>query len=211
MLLEDRDERVRWIAAHRLGDREHLQEAVARGGDTQMRIALASTFAWVDDRSLPEATQRILAADESREAREWVAQTTNLLSVFEVLMRDEDPRVRGRCAANPRITREQIERLISDSAWQTRSLAVQLGLRYPDDEQLIRLATDRSSSVRWFVIFRVDAPREAVELVARDADELNRHHAERLLGGGALHSPQACKTVREGRTRAERGLAFLPS
>ncbi|MES2094553.1 MAG: hypothetical protein V4531_12185 [Actinomycetota bacterium] len=94
-----------------------------------------------------------------------------------------------------------MERLVSDRAWKTRSLAAETGLRYPTDEQLVRLARDRSADVRWAVLSRVDAPREALEIIAQDSNGMNRQHAERILNGDGVNAPGAI--VQERRRRAE--------
>lgn len=175
-----------------------------------MRGRLAATYAFDDSRSLARTIQVKLAADTSTDPRVWIAQTTPYLDLFEALLRDGDPTVRGSCAANPRITREQMQVLVEDRIAKTRRLAVAFGLRYPDADQLIRLASDRSAEVRWAVLFRVDAPRRAVEIIADDTDEMNRRHAQGFLEGRQrLYSNQVIEFSRDRRARAERGLQFV--
>jgi hypothetical protein len=103
-----------------------------------------------------------------------------------------------------------MDQLLVDRQWQTRSIAIHMGLRFPDDEQLIRGARDKSAAVRWAVLFRVDRPREAVELIALDSDDINRQHAESMLAGDPHMSDQVVTSARDDRARAARGLSFDP-
>ena len=73
------------------------------------------------------------------------------------------------------------------------------GLRYPTGEQLVWLASDRSAEVRWAVLTRVEAPREALEIIAQDSDDMNRQHAERILHGAGVNSPGVIAQQREQR------------
>lgn len=211
MMLSDPFGPVRLAAASNLADRPALHPIAAASQDASVRGLLAATYALDDDsRSLDRGIQVALAEDPSTEPRAWIAQTTAYLDLFEMLLRDDDPTVRGSCAANPRITREQMQLLVEDRIAKTRRLAVAFGLRYPDDDQLIRLASDRSAEVRWAVLFRVDAPRRAVEIIADDTDEMNRRHAQGFLDGKQrLYSNQVIEFWRDRRARAERGLQFV--
>ena len=180
VLLQDATS-VRLWAAGNLADRPALHSLALSSEDRWVRAILAHTFARRDDRTLPYGVQRALASDEFFETRGRIAETTNYADLFESLLRDENPRVRGRCAANPRITLDQMERIVTDRSKDVRGSAAALGLQYPDDDQLVRLAQDRSAGVRWAVLFRPDRPRRAVELIAQDSDEINRQHAEHAL------------------------------
>ncbi|MEO7722558.1 MAG: hypothetical protein ABIS08_11670 [Pseudolysinimonas sp.] len=205
---QDAEEVVRLACAGNLAGRPSLQRAAAESPEKWVRAALASTFARDDEGSLPYDLQARLARDEFREARGWVAETTNYEDLFAILIADPDPRVRARCAANPRISRAQMEVLVTDRQWGVRAYTASAGLRYPDDEQAMRLARDRSAEVRWAVLFRVDRPRAAIELIAQDTDEMNRRHAQSELDFGSNTLPDAEASVRANRERARRGLEF---
>jgi len=208
-LLEDRAGSVRSAAASNLADRPTLQQVVVRSPEEWLRVALAGTFLDRDDRSLPRNVQCALMADTFVETRSNVAQTTDQLDVFETLLRDDDRRVRAMCAANPRITWDQMERLVTDRTWQVRATAVGSGMRYPDDEQLLRLARDRSATVRWAVLCRPDVPRAALELIADDTDEMNAQHARgELEGERHVNSGTVTDDARMRRARAERATGF---
>lgn len=208
-LLDDRSHDVRLAAAGNLTERPDLHERAARSSDAWVRAITAHTYAGQDDRSLALDVQRILADDSFAETRGRIAETTNDLDLFEHLMRDGSPTVRGWCASNPRITREQMERLVSDRRLEVRAAAAANGLRYPDDEQLLRLARDRSAEVRWAVLFRVDLPRAAVELITQDPDEMNRQHAQMALRDEhAINGEGAIESARAERTRVDRLLSF---
>lgn len=181
LLLGDGDESVRLAAAGNLADRPKLQLAVVDSEDKWMRAVLAHTFLRQDHLSLPYEVQAALAHDAFDETRQRIAETTDFADLFEMLLEDATPGVRGWCAANPRISRAQMGALVSDRAWKVRALAATLGLKFPDDEQLLRLARDRSAEVRWAVLSRVDRPREAIEILADDSDERNRRHAQLAL------------------------------
>jgi len=209
-LSQDTDEVVRLSCAGNLADRPDLQYAAADSSEKWVRALLASTFARNDERSLPYDLQARLARDDFRETRGWMAETTNYRDLFDLLVTDADPRVRARCAANPRISRAQMEVLVTDRQWGVRAYAASAGLRYPDDEQLLRLAGDRSAQVRWAVLVRVDRPREAIELIAQDHDEMNRRHAERALGPGSILGPDYESSIRAARARATHDLGFEP-
>jgi hypothetical protein len=208
-LLDDPAEPVRWAAASNLAERPALQQLVARSTEEWLRVALASTFRDQDDRSLSRDVQRTLMADTFVETRSRIAETTNYLDIFEALLRDPAVQVRAGCAANPRITREQMETLVTDRTWEVRAATAGTGMRYPDDEQLFRLAQDRSVGVRWAVVFRVDRPRAALELIAKDRDEMNAHHARsELEDEDSVNSARVTTEARMRRARAERAASF---
>jgi len=209
-LLADGDEVVRLASARNLADRPSLQLAVAKSAEKWMRAVLARTFVRQDHRSLPYEVQAVLSKDPFAESREGVAETTNYLDLFEALLHDGDPKVRAWCAANPRISRVQMEELVNDRTWGVRAFTANVGLRFPDDEQLMRLAQDRSANVRWAVIFRPGRPREALELIAEDPDELNRRHARSALVRGS-ESDQIEASARDDRQRASDVAPFLPA
>ena len=152
--------------------------------------------------AVSEAHQRRLAEDASADVRGIIAKATPYGAIFDDLLNDPDPVVRGWCAGNPRIFLEQMEQLVSDRARATRAMAASHGLRYPTDEQLIRLARDKSAGVRWSVIFRVDTPREALQILVDDTDEMNRLHADLALNGIGVNSTSVIEAVRAERAAA---------
>ncbi|NYH00232.1 hypothetical protein BJ979_002857 [Schumannella luteola] len=210
LLLRDPVELVRLAGATNLAGRPALQAVVAHSDEKWMRAILAHTFARDDDRGLPYDVQILLSEDDFWETRQRIAETTAYAEIFEQLLLDADARVRGRCAANPRITLEQMERLVNDRSWIVRASAAGSGCRYPDDGQLLRLASDRSAGVRWAVVFRPDRPRAALELIAEDTDADNRDHARRALRDEhAIMSEQVIEWAREERRRADRIAPFI--
>ena len=207
-LLADIDGNVRMWAASALAERPALYAYAAESPHRWVRASLATVFSRHDDRSLPYPIQRALADDEFYETRKGVASTTNFADIFDRLLADDDPRVRGWCAANPRIALNQMEQLVGDKSSTVRRLTAALGLRYPSDEQLVRLARDRSKEVRWAVLFRPDRPREAVEIIAMDSDDINRRHAESaLVSNGYIMSPMVETSFR---TELNRAVAASP-
>lgn len=197
-----------WAAAH-LADRPDLQPFAASSPDRHIRATVAATYQDDDQRALPRRVQAQLARDESRDVRRVIAFTTQYRSIFESLLTDPDATVRGCCAGNPRISEQQIDILLHDRIARTRSIAVAMGLRYPTDIQLVELARDRSVEVHWQIICRVDAPLDALRIIASLPDEMNRQHAQLILDGGYVNAPQAQAETRLERQRAFRGLTFV--
>jgi hypothetical protein len=211
-LLKDPNEVVRLSAAGNLADRPRLQKVALNSPDKSVRSILAYTFARRDDRSLPYDVQAALSRDEFSETRQNLAGTTNYIDLFEALLQDADPKVRGICARNPRITRSQMETLVTDPIKRVRANAAALGLQFPDDEQLLRLARDRSADVRWAVLLRADRPREAIEIIAQDADEINRRHAQSaLIDVHNIMTELYISQIRQDRERARNVQPFQPA
>lgn len=209
-MLADDSSVVRLSAASNLAERPRVQGIAANSSDEWVRSVLAHSFRWTFDRSLSYEVQAKLAADRNVECRARVAETTNYLDLFEALLVDPHDRVRGRCAGNPRITREQMQVLVADPSATVRSFAASSGMVYPDDEQLLRLAGDRSSTVRWHVLFRVDRPRKAIEVISADSDDINRQHAQLALRNNHnIISSEVEESARERRRQAARLAPFL--
>lgn len=205
LLLEDPDAMVRLAAAaENLRARPDLQLIAARSADEDVRATLASTFLSELGRSLQASVQAILAGDPSPEVRGRIAATTDQPNLFEALLRDDAHIVRAYCASNPRINRSQMNQLVTDGRAGVRAAAAGNGLRYPDDDELVRLSNDRSASVRWAVLFRVDRPRAALERISHDVDDWNREHAQRaLLDESLINGPEAVGAVRKLRAQAD--------
>ncbi|MEP6479113.1 MAG: hypothetical protein ABJB03_09230 [Rhodoglobus sp.] len=197
-LAEDPTPIVPLAAAWNARGRPAVIPVLARSLDASIRRIVASL-----NRSsqLEHDTQQLLAADENREVREQIAETTQYRDIFESLMSDPNPRVRGHCGGNPRATRDDIEQLLADRSGTTRTLTVVLGVKYPDDDQLVRVARDRTVNAQWAVVMRVGSPRVAVEIVALEGDDTNRQQAEAVLAGGG-NAPQAIASVLESRAQA---------
>lgn len=202
-LLQDDDAEVRARAAGNLRHRHELRLIALRSPEPAVRAALAGSGDRVHP--LSRDMQTALARDDSTDVRAGIAATTDSADLFEVLLVDRDDDVRAACARNPRITRDQMELLVTDRHANVRERAVSGGLLLPDDEQLRRLARDRSKDVRWAVIFRVDTPRDAVEWIAENDDEINSHNARTVLDGGIHHTVAASVRARRD---ALRGLEF---
>lgn len=208
-LLADDVDVVRATAADALRGRPQLHEVAARSPDKCVRAILAHLYVSDDQRSLARAVQKVLAVDPFGEVRGRMAQTTDDLQIFEALLADPSPAVRALCASNPRISLRQMERLVTDRNRMVRAAAAANGLRYPDDEQLLRLARDKSAEVRWAVLFRPDRPRRAIELIAEDSDEMNRQHARiALRDERAIIAPPATRWARAERQRAHHVRSF---
>lgn len=209
-LLADDVDVVRFAAAAALRDRPQLHEVATSSPDKWVRAILAHLYADDDQRSLALAVQKTLAVDPFGEARGRTAETTNDLQIFEALLDDSSSTVRAMCALNPRISLDQMERLITDRDRAVRAAAAANGLRYPDDDQLVRLARDKSAEVRWAVLFRPDRPRRAIELIAEDSDEMNRYHAQIALHDERdIIAPAATQQTRAERRRAQRVRSFV--
>jgi len=100
-----------WRVAIALGARSPCR--VPGGVEKRMRMA-------ADKRSKP-LTLQLLARDENREVRWWVARNTNTpVSILEQLAGDEDGTVRRGVAENPNTPVRILVRLAGDEAWQVR-------------------------------------------------------------------------------------------
>jgi hypothetical protein len=206
-LVEDANPVVRSAAATTGTARPGTHAALAASSDRWVRAILAHTAA-AGARPPAYEIQRGLVEDSVAEVRERVAETTSFQDLFDRLLRDPSPRVRGICAANPRVTRDVVDRLLSDPSAVVRRLAVAGGIRYPDDGQLLRMASDRSVEVRWQVAIRPGAWRRALDVLSYDSDEIVRGHAVSRLRGEIVDEFAGL-----ARRRAESvaGLRFDPS
>jgi hypothetical protein len=189
LLADDTDTVVRMIAAQNEVPRPDLEEHLSRSPHSDVRRVLADKYRWsaVD---LPWSAQYRLAQDSEKEVRERMAATTNYLDVFMILMADPLPIVRAYCSKNPRVTREQLNTLMEDSSYVVRASvaggwAARVSSR-PDDEQLLRLAADKSVVVRHNVVTRYDVPSAALALLRSDPDAQIREEAERVFRRGPV-------------------------
>jgi hypothetical protein len=198
-LANDPDESVRGSAVIGLHGRPRLHEQLSASPDRWVRAILAHTYA-SHPGSLSYAVQDTLSRDSFFETRVRIAELTEYADIFDRLSQDDDARVRGSCATNGRIQWRQTETFVRDRSWITRSAVAAQG--YPDDEQLTRLASDRSVEVRWSVIARYGSPRSALELLTNDPDPMNRQHALLALDG-SLWLPEAVVSIVEKRSMAQ--------
>lgn len=175
VLVDDDSTAVRSWAAGNACARRDLIPVLAGSPHADVRESVAHAIEepqWVE-----LDIQLALSRDESREVRAQVGRFTEYRAVFDALLGDAHPDVRGTCAANPRLTREDAELLLGDRSWNVRAHLAARGVLFPDDEQLMRLARDKSLNVHWAVMMRVGCPREAVEIIAQDDDPTNSEQA----------------------------------
>lgn len=177
-LAADADRDVRLGAATNAAGRPAIEEDLAASEDEAVRSVLAHTYALEPYKQLLRATQEVLAADSSREVRARIAETTGYRDLYDRLLTDPQPRVRGACADNPRATSEDKERLLTDRHRDTRAMVLDSdGVRLTH-EQLLRAARDPSADVRWATLFRPGAPTAVAEALAGDVDETVRDAAQ---------------------------------
>lgn len=183
LLADDIDPVVRMTAAQNEVPRPDLEEQLSRSPHSDVRSVLAQKYR-CSAVNLPWSAQYRLAHDSEKEVRGRMAVTTNYLDVFMILMADPLPIVRAWCSQNPRITREQLNTQMADSSYVVRASvaggwAARISSR-PDDEQLTRLASDKSVVVRHNVVTRYDVPSTALALLRRDPDSAIRDEAKRV-------------------------------
>ena len=180
-LLDDDDGLVRLQAASNLADRPELHIIAAKSPDKWVRAILAHTYARDSSRSLDRAVQELLAEDDFREVRGRLAQTTDVRPIFVRLLDDHDAGIRGWCAANPRASRADVDKILTDRSAVARAAAVVLGIQFPDDEQLVRLSNDSSRAVLSWIVDRYAVPREALAVIAKNSDGRVARNARDML------------------------------
>ncbi|MCS0499241.1 hypothetical protein [Protaetiibacter mangrovi] len=158
----------------------------AAEGDPERQLMLAaSTDKWMrailaEVPGLSIEAQRILAGDEFSETVGRIAKNTRDRALYDELMLDPRPRVRGFCAWNDALcTADDARRLARDRSSVARASAVHRPEL--DESDLIELARDRSASVQWQVIATRPSSRAALEIIAREGDDVNALHARRAL------------------------------
>jgi hypothetical protein len=188
LLLLARDDRelVRATAAVGARGRPGVEHDLAASPHPWVRAILAGAYVQDRDRSLARATQEVLARDTFREVRVRTAGTTSYRDLFDLLLGDPDPEVRGACATNPRATREDVDRLLADRQAHVRAVTTSNGpdRAFPDREQTLRAARDRSLHVRSAALDRGVAWAEVARLLVDDADEHVRRRAREVVAGG---------------------------
>lgn len=202
-LAADTSSLVRVTAAAGAAGRPGVEGGLAASADTGVREVLAHTYADDARCALLRTTQEVLARDDVAEVRARVAETTGYRDLYDRLLADTDPRVRGRCAANPRATRDDVERLLTDPRAVTRRIALAVAADI-SDHALLRAAHDRSADVRWCALTRAGAPRAIAEALADDPDETVRGHARAALVGSPVWEPAGERAEVERRARAPR-------
>lgn len=208
VLLRDDDHLVRVTAAGTAVDREALESELVRSPDPWVRFIFVSA-ACATGRIPSRASQELLVRDGMAESREMLAQITSYRDLFDLLLRDERPSVRGWCAANPRADRTAVDALLRDPDRRARRAAVASGLSFPDAEHLAVAARDRSADVRWAVLYRAGAPRALAESLVDDPMEDVRTAAQTMVSKSGLWGPgaeeEALVDRAERRRRAEIG------
>lgn len=210
VLAQDEKATVRGAAAIRGGSRPALEADLAASSDKWVRAILAHTYAVVPRRQLQRTTQEVLTVDAFREVRQRVAETTAHRDLYDRLLEDPNPGVRGSCGLNPRTTRADMDRLLDDRQAATRGKAVEGGVAFPDEEQLLRAVRDRSMEVRWAALFRPGAPRSVALALVDDPEEVVSQHARiAVINRGDIWSPRGeAQAVAERAQLASAGLTF---
>lgn len=184
LLIQDGNDLVRITAANNVGGRPSIEADVAASEDEWVRANLAHTYAQEPYKQLLRKTQEVLVGDSFREVRMRMAETTGYRDLYERLMADPEPRVRGACAWNPRVTPEDMEVLLQDRHRETRAMALDGGSGTLTHEQALRAARDPSADVRWATLFRPGAPATVAEALADDSDETVRNAAREAATQG---------------------------
>jgi len=177
-LAADADRNVRLGAATNAAGRPGIEADLAASDDEAVRSILAHTYASEPYKQLLRATQEVLSSDPSREVRARIGETTGYRDIYDRLLADHEPRVRGACADNPRTTAEDMERLLSDRHRDTRAMALDSDSGHLTQEQLLRAARDPSADVRWATLFRAGAPDLVAKALSDDDDETVRDAAQ---------------------------------
>lgn len=176
VLAHDDSDWVRGAAASNAAGRPSVEADLAGSPDKWVRAILAHTYALEPHKQLLRATQEVLAADSFRDVRQRIAETTAYRELYERLLGDPDPRVRGACASNPRASAEDMERLLTDRHRDTRAMALDGGARLTH-EQLMRAARDSSADVRFVTLYRPGSPDAVAYALSDDADDTVREAA----------------------------------
>jgi len=181
-LIDDNSANVRISAADAAKHRGQLHELLSRSPFPEVRATLAGAASLPLATGLSHDLQLLLARDEAVEVRHTLARLTAYRDVFDLLLADGVPRVRGYCAHNPRISKKQMSTLVADGSWVVRACSL-AGFQFPTDDQVIALAKDRSAQVRWAALMRFPKPHEVIDLLLHDSDEMNRNQAEAQAAG----------------------------
>lgn len=128
LLIRDGNDLVRITAANNVGGRPSIEADAAASEDEWVRANLAHTYAQEPYKQLLRQTQEVLVGDSFREVRMRMAETTGYRDLYERLMADPEPRVRGACAWNPRVTPEDMEIVLQDRHRETRAMALDGGV-----------------------------------------------------------------------------------
>lgn len=178
LLARDAKELVRLSAAGNAADRPGVEPELAASTDPWVRAILAHTYATQPNKQLLRAVQELLAADTFREVRQRIAETTAHRDLYDQLLTDPEPRVRGTCSWNPRASAEDVERLLTDRHRETRAMAIDHRGAALTPEQWRRAARDPSAVVRWATLYSPGAPDLVAQALVDDADDDVRHAAQ---------------------------------
>lgn len=167
-LLSDGDFGVRWAVTTNPCADPRVRQAVCVSPDRDLRLVLAQ---------LPGLSAEIvtlLAADPDRRIRETVAERTDDPAILRALLTDPDPDVRGHAAHNAGTTAAQRQDLMHDPIATVRAAVVYAGATHgwdiPEDD-LLRLARDRSALVRYQVAMLAGFLPPLYDILTQDPDE----------------------------------------
>lgn len=167
-LLGDSDFDVRRAAVTNPAAGLDVQRAACVSAPRDVREVLAQQA------GTPAEIVALLARDPAREVRELIAGSTADPAVLQVLLEDPHPYVRGEAAQNPHTTAAQRRRLTRDRAASVRASLVhgmaRRGWDIPE-EDLLRLARDRSANVRFWLANLPGSTRPVYEILAEDPDD----------------------------------------
>jgi len=167
-LLSDRDFDVRYAATTNPAADLRVQRAMCASPVSDVREVLAQRP------GLPPEIVGLLARDPHRQVRETIAHSVDLPAVLQTLLDDPNPAVRATAAQNPHTTAAQRRQLTRDPAAQVRASVVHAMARHGwniAEEDLLRLAADRSLNVRFWVANLPGSTRPVYETLAEDPDD----------------------------------------
>ncbi|MBM2614843.1 hypothetical protein JIG36_04635 [Actinoplanes sp. LDG1-06] len=180
-LAGDRRYEVRYAAVGNPAAGDAVRETFCSSPYEDARLMLAQ------QPGLPSAVVARLARDPARAVREFVAEHTDDPDALATLVEDGHPAVRAQAAQNRHTTEEQRRQLARDPAATVRSALLhamaRLGWVIPEDD-LLRLARDRSVNVRYWVAGLPGSTRAVYEILAEDPDDQIATNARRWLVPG---------------------------
>jgi hypothetical protein len=133
---------------------------------------------------LPAEVVTLLVQDPVGQVRECLAQRTDDPAALETLVNDPNPRVRAAAAQNRLTTAAQRGRLVRDPSAPVRVSLVHamaiLGWDIPEQD-LLKLARDRSVNVRYWLAGLPGSTRAVYEVLAQDPDDQIATNARQWL------------------------------
>lgn len=128
---------------------------------------------------------RELADHPDWKVRAGVLRFTTDPAVFQRLLHDDDPRVRGAAIDNDSLTDDELQALAEDPRHEPRCCVAASSRTPPYVLQM--LAVDPSSTVRWNVAFHHSTNIPVLELMRDDPDEEVRGSVRHSLGLAQAH------------------------